>query len=599
MKLFRLLSYRMCIIKKIWNITKNRFFIEFIKMSIYIINIIFAEIYLDKLIFDSLANGSSFNLTVIFIGIFFVMMSINISFNNWYNMVFVLKSNLKIQSAIKMEIFNKLVKIDLICFDDPEFYNEKVWISNDGDEKYIQVLNSFFSFFTSIFTCFALIISALILEPALLVFSSVFIIASYFINDKYTKLNFKFDKESVSIKRKKDYPGSVFFSVAAAKDIRITGLPKILKNKYNQYIQKYREFISVYGKRKSKLYLLMLYIELFFGTWIPLLYIAVKAILTKAYSVGTVSASISVISSMKKGVKNIINSISQMQEQNLYIDLYNKFMAMEESIKSNESGKDVSFTANSIRLEHISYKYPNSSGFVLKDINMEIKSGDKVAIVGNNGAGKTTLIKLIMRLYIPEEGTMYLDNEPMSNYKLSSVRNRFGVIFQDFQLYALNVIENVLMDENNDCLIKTNLVDDALMKSGLYNRIYEEKTNIMTNILKEYDEDGLILSGGQAQKLAISRVFAKDCGIIIMDEPSSALDPISEHEMHLNMLEAAKDKTIILISHRLSTTRDADKIYYLENGEIVEEGNHEKLMSLNGKYAYMYNLQADNYMVNN
>jgi ATP-binding cassette subfamily B protein len=291
----------------------------------------------------------------------------------------------------------------------------------------------------------------------------------------------------------------------------------------------------------------------------------------------------------------LVGFVNEMQKHSMYIENYKNFMAMESEIKQNETGKRAANKANSIKLKHVSFKYPNMEKYVLKDVNMEINSGEKVAIVGHNGAGKTTLIKLIMRLYLPQEGNIYLDGEKEEEYNLDSLRGRFGVIFQDFQLYAMTVGENVLMDEDCESEEKKTVIDAALKSSGLYDRIYKEKNNINTSVLKEYDEEGLILSGGQAQKLAIARIFAKDCGVVIMDEPSSALDPISEHEMHKNMLEAAKDKTVILISHRLWTTKDVDRIYYFENGEIVEEGSHEELMQHNGQYAKMFHIQADKY----
>ena len=161
-----------------------------------------------------------------------------------------------------------------------------------------------------------------------------------------------------------------------------------------------------------------------------------------------------------------------------------------------------------------------------------------------------------------------MDGKEAEEYRLESYRSRFGVIFQDYQMYAVSVAENVLMGEYEEG--EKGRVEEALKRSGLYERVEEEPDGIETNVMKEYDEKGIIFSGGQAQKMAIARVFARECGIVVMDEPSSALDPVSEYEMHKHMLEASEDKTVVLISHRLSTTRDADRIYYMEHGEIVE-----------------------------
>lgn len=596
MEKFRLLSHSRDILSDIWNITRTRFIVESVKIIIYIINLVCGEIYLYKLIFDSLASKNSFQLTGFYIVLLFTIISVNILFGNWYSNVYSPKSDLLIKSEVKKTIFYRLLQVDLLQYDDPEFYNKKIWACNDMDGRYIVILNASFTLISSVLTCISLVISAFLLEPFLIIFAMIYIGATIWVNKYYVGVKFEFDKNSVSVKRLMDYPKSIFFSVAAAKDIRTTDLPLLLKSKYKESFLAYQKVIGIYGKKKAIAYLMLLYIEMFFGSWIPLLFVAGKAILTKVYSIGTVSASISVISAMKKGVKGLIDSISQIQEQSLYIKNYYEFKTSESDIKENETGIEPSHGINQIKLDGVWYKYPNQEDYILKDINMNIKSGEKVAIVGHNGAGKTTLIKLITRLYLPQKGTVYFDEKPQEQYRLKALRDRFGVLFQDFQIYALSVLENILMDTSDYNDTDMAKGDIALRNCGIYERIYNEAHRLKTNLLKEYDEEGLILSGGQLQKLAIARLFVKECGVVIMDEPSSALDPISEYEINIKMLEAAKDKTVILISHRLSATKDVDNIYYLEEGRIVEQGSHDELMKINGKYANMFMLQAKNYI---
>lgn len=198
-----------------------------------------------------------------------------------------------------------------------------------------------------------------------------------------------------------------------------------------------------------------------------------------------------------------------------------------------------------------------------------------------------------MRLYNPDNGRVLINNINASNYELKSLRSQFGIMFQDFQLYAMNVKENITMELDSDII--DDRIIDSLKKSNLYEKISKEELGIYSNVLKEYDKNGIILSGGQAQKLALARVYAKEYGVIILDEPSSALDPLSDYKMHSQMMKVCGDKTVIMISHRLSSTRDFDRIIYLENGKILEEGTHDELICLNGKYAEMYNIQADKY----
>ena len=225
-------------------------------------------------------------------------------------------------------------------------------------------------------------------------------------------------------------------------------------------------------------------------------------------------------------------------------------------------------------------------------------TGEKIALVGYNGAGKTTLIKLIMRLYDPSRGEILLDGVNIKDYDVEKYRHSIGTVFQDFKIFGGSVVENVLLDLNDgeDDSAVTEKVRKALTHSGLWERIQSLPNGLDTQLTTEFAKDGVNLSGGESQKLAIGRVFYKDAGLIILDEPSSALDPIAEYQLNHSMLEATENKTVIFISHRLSTTRLADRIFLLEKGRIAEQGTHEELLARNGRYAAMWRAQAGQYI---
>lgn len=218
----------------------------------------------------------------------------------------------------------------------------------------------------------------------------------------------------------------------------------------------------------------------------------------------------------------------------------------------------------------------------------------RIAIVGHNGAGKSTFVKLLMRLYDVTEGVIEVGGKDIRQYRLSAYRDLFGTIFQDFKIFAASICDNVLLRDNGGEADKKR-VRDALAASGILGKVEGLKKGMESQLTREFDEDGVLLSGGEFQKLAIARVFAKDCEICILDEPSSALDPLSEYEIFENMMKACEGKTVIFISHRLSSTVLADRIYLLENGEVAESGSHRELMEQNGKYAEMYHMQAKRY----
>ncbi len=241
-----------------------------------------------------------------------------------------------------------------------------------------------------------------------------------------------------------------------------------------------------------------------------------------------------------------------------------------------------------ICVENVSFTYPGSDKPALENINLTIKPFEKIALVGYNGAGKTTLTNLLLRLYDPDEGSIEIDGEDIRDVTVKSHRDRFSVVYQDYQTYACTLGENVAMDVNPN----RERAEKALKQSGFSKEV---KNGTDTELLREFDKDGQMLSGGESQKAAIARVFYKRCPYAVLDEPSANLDPVAEYNLNRAMIKTAEDKTVIFISHRLSTTVNADRIYVMENVKIIESGIHAELMKMNGTYAYMFNLQAEKY----
>ena len=227
-------------------------------------------------------------------------------------------------------------------------------------------------------------------------------------------------------------------------------------------------------------------------------------------------------------------------------------------------------------------------------VSLKINKGERIAVVGANGAGKSTLIKLLMRLYDADSGEVLVNGENIKKYRLSSYRALFGTVFQEYGLFAASVAENVLLktDISEDDRIKA---EDALRKSDIWDKIQALPKGIDTEVTREFDDKGAVFSGGESQKIAIARIFAGNSEIVIMDEPTSALDPIAEHKMYQNMFEACDGKTVIFISHRISSATMADRIYLFEDGKICEVGSHSELLALGAKYSDMWHKQADSY----
>jgi ATP-binding cassette subfamily B protein len=256
--------------------------------------------------------------------------------------------------------------------------------------------------------------------------------------------------------------------------------------------------------------------------------------------------------------------------------------------------------ANVLQLQNVSFRYNDMSEYVLHDITMTVRAGEKIMLVGHNGAGKTTLIKLIMRFYDPTEGCILLNGVDIREYSLQSYRKQIGVAFQDFQMFSVSVAENVIMqrlatDEQRQRAV------EALKQSGVHDKIETLAYKEDTVLTREFDDEGAILSGGEYQKIATARAFAKDASLLVLDEPSSALDPIAEYMMYETILRLcasreSSEKIAIIISHRLSMATNADYVYMLENGRIIEHGTHKELLAGDGAYAEMYLKQAASYL---
>lgn len=280
-------------------------------------------------------------------------------------------------------------------------------------------------------------------------------------------------------------------------------------------------------------------------------------------------------------------AIARFEERAKMIEKYRGFLAAD--FKIGDGAKEAKKAEpKEIKIENLSFTYPGNSKPTLNNINLTVKPYEKIALVGYNGAGKTTLTNLLLRLYDASDGSIRIDGEDIRDVTVSSHRDRFAAVFQDFQTFACTVGENVALSDEVD----KHGVETALKHSGFTKEL---KHGVDTELLREFDDEGIMLSGGESQKVAVARAFYKDCPYVILDEPSANLDPVAEYNLNQAMLEAAHNKTVIFISHRLSTTVNADKIYVMENGQIIESGSHSELMEKNGTYAYMFNLQAEKY----
>ncbi|MBR5658764.1 MAG: ABC transporter ATP-binding protein [Lachnospiraceae bacterium] len=528
-----------------------------------------------------------------FIGVILLINMIQIIPDGYFIHGWSFRAKPKLYRALKEQMFEKASQIDLSCYDDPEYYNDFVLAVAEAEgsiDRFLAMCNMMVQGLTIIFTTgiFYLMTDAI---------GILFVLASFVLRFVFArilnKLNYKVRLKVNPLERKRNYVSRVFYLNDYAKELRLH--PQVgdaLEKEFCEADDAIIEEQKKVARKRSILGFVNGYLVGDFimdGLYITYLVFQAAVLHTIDYSNAVILFNRT--GSLRRGMSNIAELFPKAQENSLYIDKIRAFLAYEPKIKRME-GEPVPEGNAPLVLENVSFRYKEDMEETLKDISLKVQPGEHIAIVGYNGAGKTTLIKLLMRLYDPTGGKITYHGEDIKEFSPYEYRHRFGVVFQDYQMYGATLRENVVMDRIAGSDEK---VVSALERAGFGERFNTLPDKLDTQVTTEFDKKGVNFSGGESQKVAISRAFFKDADILIMDEPSSALDPIAEYELNKAMESAAQGKTVFYISHRLSTTRDADRIILLEDGRIAEEGTHAELLAQNGKYAEMWNVQAGRY----
>lgn len=499
----------------------------------------------------------------------------------------------KVYGYVFRKVIDKAVTIELSRYEQPDFYDR---FSKALDECLNKSLEGLQSLTWSIGCLLAAITALGIIanvDPLLVVFIIPPLIGALLIGGKLNQLNLLLREEETRDKRVSEYIKRVFYEKKYAGELRLFDISILLFHKHKQSFENRYQINKKYN-RKIYFYAFLQY-SVFFGLTILGAYIYVTYVI-KTSGVAKIGAYVAMISSIDYVCWRVMSCVRHMNEAGkccIYMNNLKEFLEYE-SKDVIEGTKPVTDPLGDIHMKDVSFTYQGANAPVINDITLSIKKGEKVALVGENGAGKTTLIKLLMGLYPIQQGTITINDTDISEFVPKEYHKHFGTVFQDLQIFSLPLSHNVLMREpKNEA--ERELVKDALEKAQFGDKLKTLPDGIDTMVTKEFDDKGFVCSGGQAQKIAIARVFAKNPDIVILDEPSSALDPIAEYQMYHNMLLASEGKTVFFISHRLSSARIADRIFYLEHGAIVESGSHDELMQMHGKYAHMFELQAAQY----
>lgn len=497
----------------------------------------------------------------------------------------------KADATLRKMLHERALHSDLSIYESPEMYSLYGRAASGGAGSLAKMAKSVSVIISSVYLAALATYFAIKIDPVILLFSVPTIIIGVKRSKSLEKDQHEIDVKSGEISRRQDYARRVFYQKEFAKEIRLSNISNVI---FGYMKKSAKDFETLLRNGNLRLEFKRFLYNFPANKLFPALshiYLAYRIIISHSMPVGDFFIVTSAISQFSVGVNVVISHISNIYGLCYKFRDFRAFIEHEDKILPNENGAIAH--AGDIELRNVTFRYNGAEHDTIRNADICIKKGERIAIVGYNGAGKTTLVKLLMRLYDPDSGEILLGGMNIKDFKLDGYRSCFGTVFQDYKQLAFSVAENVLCKPYEDEFEETVVL--SLKKAGLWEKISSLPRGIHTPLTREFDEEGILLSGGESQKLAIAGIYARNCPIVILDEPSSALDPIAEKEMYRIMYKACEGKTMIFISHRLSSATEADRVLLMENGQITEQGSHNELMRQGGKYAEMFRKQAEAY----
>jgi ATP-binding cassette subfamily B protein len=491
-------------------------------------------------------------------------------------------------------LYKKAGSVELRCFEDSEFYNKYALAVDKADENLFMIVRNLFGIVFGGIAAAVVFYTMFTIDNIAVLFVFFPIIGNFVFGYIYNKMLFKRDQELVKYKRRIDYVNRVMHLADFSKEMRLSNVYNLMKYKYLKALEGIFDTVEKYV---FKINLPLWFRNYFTFTIIfegVLLYGAFRTIVSRSMSLSELAVLSTAMVSATWILIGFTDNVLQSVKLGIFTENIRSFLAYEPKLPEDYDGIMPDKEIESIEFRNVSFAYKEDSDYTIRNLSFRIDARSSLALVGHNGAGKTTIIKLLFRLYDPTEGEILLNGRNIKEYNLRAYRSLFAAAFQDYKVFALSIRENVMM--RTATADDDPVVYDALKKAGVYDKVLSLPKKADTILTKEFDEEGALLSGGEFQKIVVARAFAKNVPIKVFDEPSSALDPIAEYELYESILRDSRGKTMIFISHRLSSVRNADMILMLENGEIIERGTHKELMELNGANADMYNKQAKNYL---
>jgi ATP-binding cassette, subfamily B, bacterial len=556
------------------------------------------QAWVGKLIVDgvvaSIQNGSDPARTrTVFLYLIFelILFLLSAGFNQGRRLIQQL-IQLQLANRIRGEIIRKALTMDLSFFEHPEFYDRLQNARREGGYKPTELINDTFQIVQNSITMISFAVLLLRFSPWLVVILLATSIPAFIAETRFSEQGFRLLTRRAPESRQINYLARLLTEDGAVKEIKLFNLGETLLKRYMTLFEKFFQEDKALARRRALagFGLGLITTAGFYGSYAWIVLHTVQGNI----SLGDMTLYLAIFRQGQATFQSILAAIGNIYENNLFMANFFEFLGLQPQIGlSAGDGKLPTPLSGGIEFRGVGFRYPDNGQWALRDINLTIRPGEKIALVGHNGAGKTTLIKLLSRLYDPTEGTVLIDGIDIRALDALELHKRIGVIFQDFVRYHLPVRENIGFGQI-DALNDMDRIAESARKSGA-DEVVENLPEGYETMLGRWFHGGQELSLGQWQKIALARAFMRDAEILVLDEPTASLDAATEYEIFRHFQELTEGKMAILISHRFSTVRMADRIVVIQDGHIAELGTHEELMRLEGIYARLFSLQAEGY----
>lgn len=579
-------------VKTVWEISKSRVIHTAINSVAGYAEWIFMSIFFLRYVIGAIENQAPFREIMFFIGICFAVFLLISMYESYLNAVIYPYTDNKIYRKLYRRLYAKARNVELRCFEDADFYNRYTMALDGSAQKMTSSVNFFFSVIFGVAAAAAAFRSMFSIDPYSVLFVISPIIGNFVFGGLMNKIWGGRYVDTVKNNRIAEYVNRVMHLAEYAKEIRYSSIHELMMKRYNDAMDGNCKVADKYGK-KAIAYTwaqnVTTFALVFEGIMI---YAAYRTIVSKTMGLAELAIMFTAMSTSSWILIGIFNNLMQAMKNGQFLEYFRTFMEYEEKIPENQDGI-IPEKIRSIEFRNVCFEYKENEP-VINNLSFKIE-GDKVcALVGHNGAGKSTIIKLLFRLYDPTSGEILVNGINIKEYNLKAYRKQFSAAFQDYKVMAMSVKDNVLMGEKFDNPDKT--AERALKCAGVWDKVSSLSNGMNTIMTREFDDNGAVLSGGEQQKIVVARAFAQQASVKVFDEPSSALDPIAEYDLYKGIMNESKGHMTLFISHRLSSVKDADEVFMLENGTVIEQGTHRQLMDMGGKYCEMFTKQAQNYL---